>query len=267
MPRIFQTSSISRMAISPETSLSLRLPSTPMWIDGHLAHRRVRIADSHEQAAARFHWRPSSSDGQVPFLRQTQILAHLDQDLRLAELALQLLDDLVALRRRSSSGIDRQRHPHRMRAVLLVGPVGKATAAENQHHRHHPDHDPSLHHRALIRHPPAHPSRNFMEYPATTATVETLPNGLTLILDPDPDRTRRQRADLGGHRQHARGPHLGAGISHFLEHMVFKGTRDYDADDTRRYRAGRRRPLERLHQLRPHGVLHRRPVRLRCRFS
>ena len=25
-----------------------------------------------------------------------------------------------------------------------------------------------------------------MEYPATAATVETLPNGLTLILDPDP---------------------------------------------------------------------------------
>ena len=25
-----------------------------------------------------------------------------------------------------------------------------------------------------------------MEYPRTTATVETLPNGLTVILDPDP---------------------------------------------------------------------------------
>lgn len=69
-----------------------------------------------------------------------------------------------------------------------------------------------------------------MEYPATTATVETLPNGLTLILDPDPTApvvSAQIWVETGS--MHEDG-HLGAGISHFLEHMVFKGTRDYDAD-------------------------------------
>ncbi|MES2439122.1 MAG: pitrilysin family protein [Verrucomicrobiota bacterium] len=69
-----------------------------------------------------------------------------------------------------------------------------------------------------------------MEYPATAATVETLPNGLTLILDPDPTApvvSAQIWVATGSMHEDA---HLGAGISHFLEHMVFKGTRDYDAD-------------------------------------
>ncbi len=69
-----------------------------------------------------------------------------------------------------------------------------------------------------------------MEYPATTATVETLSNGLTLILDPDPTApvvSVQIWVATGSMHEDA---HLGAGISHFLEHMVFKGTRDYDAD-------------------------------------
>jgi len=70
-----------------------------------------------------------------------------------------------------------------------------------------------------------------MEYPATTATVETLPNGLTLILDPDPAApvvSAQIWVEAGSmHEDHL----LGSGISHFLEHMVFKGTRDYDADE------------------------------------
>jgi zinc protease len=69
-----------------------------------------------------------------------------------------------------------------------------------------------------------------MEYPATTATVETLPNGLTLILDPDPTApvvSVQVWVATGSMHEDS---HLGAGISHFLEHMVFKGTRDYDAD-------------------------------------
>jgi len=69
-----------------------------------------------------------------------------------------------------------------------------------------------------------------MEYPATAATVETLPNGLTLILDPDPAApvvsTQIWVASGSIHED----THLGAGISHFLEHMVFKGTRDFDAE-------------------------------------
>ncbi len=69
-----------------------------------------------------------------------------------------------------------------------------------------------------------------MEYPATAATVETLPNGLTLILDPDPAApVVSVQIWVATGSMHEDG-HLGAGISHFLEHMVFKGTRDYDAD-------------------------------------
>lgn len=70
-----------------------------------------------------------------------------------------------------------------------------------------------------------------MEYPPTAATVETLPNGLTLILDPDPAApvvSAQIWVATGSMHEDA---HLGAGISHFLEHMVFKGTRDYGADE------------------------------------
>jgi zinc protease len=69
-----------------------------------------------------------------------------------------------------------------------------------------------------------------MEYPATQATVETLPNGLTLILDPDPSApvVSAQIWVATGSIHEDR--HLGAGISHFLEHMVFKGTRDFDGE-------------------------------------
>lgn len=69
-----------------------------------------------------------------------------------------------------------------------------------------------------------------MEYPATTATVETLPNGLTLILDPDPTAPIVSAQIWVGTGSMHEDQHLGAGISHFLEHMVFKGTRDCDAD-------------------------------------
>jgi zinc protease len=69
-----------------------------------------------------------------------------------------------------------------------------------------------------------------MEYPATAATVETLPNGLTLILDPDPTAPVVSAQIWVATGSMHEDEHLGAGISHFLEHMVFKGTRDYDAD-------------------------------------
>ncbi len=70
-----------------------------------------------------------------------------------------------------------------------------------------------------------------MEYPATTATVETLPNGLTVILDPDPAApvvSAQIWVESGSLHEDRL---LGSGVSHFLEHMVFKGTRDYDADE------------------------------------
>lgn len=73
-------------------------------------------------------------------------------------------------------------------------------------------------------------ARNFMNYPATTATVETLPNGLTLILEADdaaPVVSAQLWVATGSIHEDRL---LGSGISHFLEHMVFKGTRDLDGD-------------------------------------
>ena len=69
-----------------------------------------------------------------------------------------------------------------------------------------------------------------MEYPISSASVETLPNGITLILDPDPTApVVSAQIWVATGSMHEDG-HLGAGLSHFLEHMVFKGTRDFDAD-------------------------------------
>lgn len=69
-----------------------------------------------------------------------------------------------------------------------------------------------------------------MDYPITAATVETLPNGLTVILDPDataPVVSAQAWVETGSiHEDHL----LGSGLSHFLEHMVFKGTRDYGGE-------------------------------------
>jgi len=69
-----------------------------------------------------------------------------------------------------------------------------------------------------------------MEYPATHATVETLPNGLTLIMDPDPAAPVVSAQVWVATGSMHEDEHLGSGLSHFLEHMVFKGTRDYDGD-------------------------------------
>ncbi|MEY3395268.1 MAG: hypothetical protein RL346_1504 [Verrucomicrobiota bacterium] len=70
-----------------------------------------------------------------------------------------------------------------------------------------------------------------MQYPLTTATCLTLQNGLTLILDPDPSApviSVQAWVSTGSIHE---GDRLGSGLSHFLEHMVFKGTRDYSADE------------------------------------
>lgn len=70
-----------------------------------------------------------------------------------------------------------------------------------------------------------------MEYPFTSATSETLPNGLAVILDPDhtaPVVSCQIWVETGSLHEDR---HAGSGISHFLEHMVFKGTRDYNSDE------------------------------------
>lgn len=70
-----------------------------------------------------------------------------------------------------------------------------------------------------------------MQYPITSATVEILPNGLTVILDPDatvPVVSAQAWVETGSIHEDRL---LGAGLSHFLEHMVFKGTRDYGSEE------------------------------------
>lgn len=66
-----------------------------------------------------------------------------------------------------------------------------------------------------------------MDFPATAATLTTLPNGLTLILDPSPAApvvSAQVWVETGSvHEDHL----LGSGLSHFLEHMVFKGGGEY----------------------------------------
>jgi zinc protease len=70
-----------------------------------------------------------------------------------------------------------------------------------------------------------------MQYPLTSATRLTLPNGLTLILDPDPSAPVLSVQAWVATGSIHEGEKLGSGLSHFLEHMVFKGTRDYTADE------------------------------------
>lgn len=70
-----------------------------------------------------------------------------------------------------------------------------------------------------------------MDYPATAAMLDRLPNGLTLILDPDPAApvvSAQLWVESGSLHE---GAHLGSGISHFLEHMVFKGGGRFGADE------------------------------------
>jgi len=70
-----------------------------------------------------------------------------------------------------------------------------------------------------------------MEYPPTHATRHTLPNGLTLILDPDPAAPVISVQAWVATGSIHEGERLGSGLSHFLEHMVFKGTRDFTSEE------------------------------------
>ena len=70
-----------------------------------------------------------------------------------------------------------------------------------------------------------------MDYPATAAVLDHLPNGLTVILDPDsaaPVVSAQVWVETGSLHE---GALLGSGVSHFLEHMVFKGGGRFGADE------------------------------------
>jgi len=69
-----------------------------------------------------------------------------------------------------------------------------------------------------------------MQFPITTATHHTLDNGLTVILDSDssaPVISTQIWVETGSIHE---GKFMGAGISHLLEHMVFKGTKSFTGD-------------------------------------
>ena len=69
-----------------------------------------------------------------------------------------------------------------------------------------------------------------MNFPRTTAQIHTLDHGLTIILDPHHDHpviSTQLFVSTGSiHEDHL----LGSGLSHFLEHMVFKGTKNFSSD-------------------------------------
>lgn len=67
-----------------------------------------------------------------------------------------------------------------------------------------------------------------MQFPTTTASVHQLENGITVILDSDssaPVISTQAWVETGSMHED---DFLGAGLSHLLEHMVFKGTESYD---------------------------------------
>lgn len=69
-----------------------------------------------------------------------------------------------------------------------------------------------------------------MNFPRTSATQVTLPNGLTVILDPHHDHpviSTKLLIETGSIHEDR---WLGSGLSHFLEHMVFKGTTSFSGE-------------------------------------
>jgi zinc protease len=78
---------------------------------------------------------------------------------------------------------------------------------------------------------PSFVPRSRMEFPPTNATLHSLPGGLTIILDEDasaPVVSAQMWVETGSQHE---GEFVGAGISHLLEHMVFKGTRNIPCAD------------------------------------
>jgi len=78
------------------------------------------------------------------------------------------------------------------------------------------------------------PQAHSIELPPATAEVRTLPNGLTVIVDQDnsaPVASVQVWVDSGSIHE---GDWLGAGMSHILEHMLFKGTEKRGGGDIAR---------------------------------
>jgi len=199
---------------------------------GNFAHLGIHIPSPDKHPLAKFGG-AGLIGREFPLCRELQIFADFGEALRLSQLGLEMMDHLIPLLI-WQLGIDGQRHPHRGGKIFFIRAISGEPAdshATDQQHCHNAHHDPSLHDGSSYCMHSAAPSRKLMEYPTTTATVQTLPNGLTLILDPDPAApvvSAQIWVETGSIHEDR---FLGSGVSHFLEHMVFKGTRDYDADE------------------------------------
>jgi len=68
-------------------------------------------------------------------------------------------------------------------------------------------------------------------FPKTKASIHELPNGLTLILNPDSSAPVISTQTWVGTGSIHEGQYLGAGISHLLEHFVFKGTKSWNSEE------------------------------------
>src|SRR6478736_3899757 len=64
-----------------------------------------------------------------------------------------------------------------------------------------------------------------ISFPASTAQKWVLPNGLTIIVQVDRSAPVASVQAWCGTGSIDEGRHLGAGLSHILEHMLFKGTK------------------------------------------
>ena len=109
-----------------------------------------------------------------------------------------------------------------------------------------------------LAHAPAKDARPAVPtLPDSRAQVFTLENGLTLIVEEDhsaPVASVQAWCATGSIDE---GKWMGAGLSHILEHMLFKGTQRSQSRGHRTADPGPRRLHQRLHEFRQDGVLDR----------
>ena len=100
-------------------------------------------------------------------------------------------------------------------------------------------------------------------FPPSTAQKWILPNGLTVIVQEDQSAPVASVQAWCATGSIDEDQHLGAGLSHILEHMLFKGTQNAVCQSDCAEHSGRRRLHKRLHFFRSHGLLDRRAERWR----
>ena len=94
-------------------------------------------------------------------------------------------------------------------------------------------------------------------FPPSTAQKWILPNGLTIIVQEDRSAPVASVQAWCGTGSVDEDEHLGAGLSHILEHMLFKGTKTQPGECDRAKDSGRGRLHQRLHFVRSHRLLDR----------